>query len=120
MVNHYGSTLTEGHYTTIGLTPSGSYYYFNDSKVCFFHISFVKMLIYFQVMILLQVHPINFKNYSTSNDSYLIFYELVSSGNTNSKNLEIKTSTVTSSSASQIVSTSIKSPVNGFFSSSYS
>lgn len=84
----------------------------------FFHISFVKMLIYFQVMILLQVLPINFKNYLRSNDSYIIFYELEPSGKTNSKPLEI-TSTVTSCSASEIFSTSITSPGNGFFSSNY-
>lgn len=42
MVNHYGSTLNEGHYTTIGLTPSGSYYEFNDSKVCFFTLVLLK------------------------------------------------------------------------------
>jgi len=34
MVIHYGSSLNSGHYTALGLTPSGSYYYFNDSNVC--------------------------------------------------------------------------------------
>jgi len=43
MVIHYGSSLSSGHYTALGLTPSGSYYYFNDSNVCFFFTSFVKM-----------------------------------------------------------------------------
>ena len=34
MVIHYGSSLNSGHYTALGLAPSGSYYYFNDSNVC--------------------------------------------------------------------------------------
>lgn len=34
MVIHYGTSLNSGHYTALGLTPSGSYYYFNDSNVC--------------------------------------------------------------------------------------
>eukprot|EP00102_Acyrthosiphon_pisum_P018578 XP_016655788.1 PREDICTED: ubiquitin carboxyl-terminal hydrolase 36-like [Acyrthosiphon pisum] len=76
MIIHYGSSLHCGHYTTLGLTPSGSYYCFNDSNV----------------------YRTNFKNYSTSNDSYIIFYELEPSGNMNNTNLERKTSTVTSTS----------------------
>ncbi|XP_026805105.1 ubiquitin carboxyl-terminal hydrolase 36-like isoform X2 [Rhopalosiphum maidis] len=86
MVIHYGSSLNSGHYTALGLTPSGSYYYFNDSNV----------------------YQTNFKNYSTSNDSYIIFYELEPSGNTNT-NIESKTSTVTSTS-------SCKPSINGYFS----
>lgn len=38
MVIHYGSSLNSGHYTALGLTPSGSYYYFNDSNVCTYYI----------------------------------------------------------------------------------
>ncbi|XP_022181591.1 ubiquitin carboxyl-terminal hydrolase 36 isoform X1 [Myzus persicae] len=87
MVIHYGSSLNSGHYTALGLTPSGSYYYFNDSNV----------------------YQTNFKNYSTSNDSYIIFYELEPSGNMNNTNIESKTSTVTSTST-------CKPSVNGFFS----
>ncbi|XP_025199944.1 ubiquitin carboxyl-terminal hydrolase 36 isoform X2 [Melanaphis sacchari] len=87
MVIHYGSSLNSGHYTALGLTPSGSYYYFNDSNV----------------------YQTNFKNYSTSNDSYIIFYELEPSGNVNNTNIESKTSTVTSTST-------CKPSVNGFFS----
>ncbi|XP_025412938.1 ubiquitin carboxyl-terminal hydrolase 36 isoform X2 [Sipha flava] len=85
MVIHYGSSLNSGHYTALGLTPSGSYYYFNDSNV----------------------YQTNFKNYSTSNDSYMIFYELESLENTNNTNIEYKASTVTSSSCKT---------TNGFFS----
>jgi len=40
MVIHYGSSLNSGHYTALGLTPSGSYYYFNDSNVCIITIIF--------------------------------------------------------------------------------
>lgn len=34
MIIHYGTSLNSGHYTALGLTSSGSFYYFNDSKVC--------------------------------------------------------------------------------------
>lgn len=43
MVIHYGSSLNSGHYTALGLTPSGSYYYFNDSNVCILFIIFYKI-----------------------------------------------------------------------------
>jgi len=33
MIVHYGTTLHSGHYAAVGLTTSGSYYYFNDSDV---------------------------------------------------------------------------------------
>lgn len=33
MVIHHGTSLNSGHYTALCLTPSGSYYYFNDSEV---------------------------------------------------------------------------------------
>lgn len=59
-----------------------------------------------------QVYQTNFKNYSTSNDSYIIFYELEPSGNMNNTNIENKTSTVTSTST-------CKPSVNGFFSSKF-
>jgi len=36
MVLHQGSSLGSGHYTALGLAPSGSYFSFNDFKVCFF------------------------------------------------------------------------------------
>lgn len=70
-------------------------------------------------MILLQVYQTNFKNYSTSTDSYIIFYELEPLANLSITNLESKTSTVTSNSAFQLLSASSKSPVNGYFSSMY-
>lgn len=38
MVIHYGTSLNSGHYTALGLTPSGSYYYFNDSNVCILYL----------------------------------------------------------------------------------
>ncbi|XP_050546764.1 ubiquitin carboxyl-terminal hydrolase 36 isoform X2 [Daktulosphaira vitifoliae] len=75
MVIHYGSSLNSGHYTALGLTSSGSYYYFNDSSVS----------------------QANFKNYSTSHDSYIIFYELEPSETTRISSLELKNSTITSS-----------------------
>lgn len=46
MVIHYGSTLNSGHYTALGLTPSGSYYYFNDSNVCIEFISYMGLDFY--------------------------------------------------------------------------
>lgn len=45
MVIHYGSSLNSGHYTALGLTPSGSYYYFNDSVVSILY--FLVIIIYF-------------------------------------------------------------------------
>lgn len=66
--------------------------------------------VFIYLLLCSQVYQTNFKNYSTSNDSYIIFYELEPLGNTNNSNTEIKTSTVTSTST-------CKSPVNGFFSS---
>jgi len=48
MVIHYGSSLNSGHYTAIGLTPSGSYYYFNDSNV----IKYITIFLY-QLLLLL-------------------------------------------------------------------
>jgi hypothetical protein len=45
MVIHYGSSLNSGHYTALGLTPSGSYYYFNDSNVCIIKYYIFKLLI---------------------------------------------------------------------------
>ncbi|XP_050420925.1 ubiquitin carboxyl-terminal hydrolase 36 isoform X2 [Adelges cooleyi] len=88
MVIHYGSSLNSGHYTALGLTPSGSYYYFNDSSVS----------------------QANFKNYSNSHDSYIIFYELEPSACAKNTTFEIKNSTVTSASPNY------KSPIAGFFS----
>jgi len=49
MVIHYGSSLNSGHYTALGLTPSGSYYYFNDSNVCI--ITYISLtFIYFKII----------------------------------------------------------------------
>lgn len=55
-----------------------------------------------------QVYQTNFKNYSTSNDSYIIFYELEKLRNTNNTNIESKMSTITSPLSCN--------PTNGFFS----
>jgi len=33
MVIHHGRCLNSGHYTAVGVTPSGPYYFFNDSRV---------------------------------------------------------------------------------------
>lgn len=52
MVIHYGSSLHSGHYTALGLTPSGSYYYFNDSNVCILIIIFSSHLFIFQLLVL--------------------------------------------------------------------
>jgi len=48
MVLHHGSRLGSGHYTALGLAPSGSYYCFNDTKVCFFTLVFSKCQILFK------------------------------------------------------------------------
>lgn len=33
MVFHHGPSANSGHYTALGCTSSGSYYYFNDEQV---------------------------------------------------------------------------------------
>lgn len=60
---YYGKSLNFRHYTALGLAPSGSYYYFINAKVS----------------------QMNFKYYSKSKDAYILFYELESLGNIQSK-----------------------------------
>jgi len=49
MVNHHGRALDSGHYTTLGLTPYG-YYYFNDTKVCNITNYVLITFIYFKII----------------------------------------------------------------------
>lgn len=73
---------------------------------------YVKCIYLLTIDFVKQVYQTNFKNYSTSNDSYIIFYELEPLVNMNNTNVENKTSTVTSTST-------CKPSVNGFFSSKF-
>lgn len=55
MVEHIGDSLNCGHYTALGLTPSGFFYNFNDSNVCIYYVYFffICVLLIFEIKLFL-------------------------------------------------------------------
>jgi len=46
MVIHHGPRLNSGHYTAVGVTSSGPYYFFNDSNVREFELFLYKVVLF--------------------------------------------------------------------------
>lgn len=95
MVFHHGPSSNSGHYTALGCTSSGSYYYFNDE----------------------QVFPVHLNNFTNNPNAYIMFYEREKSSLTENSNSITKPAVNTSvtPSSNSCMNGNVQQRRNGFF-----